>query len=201
MSEQRIMERTYRRQNPSRRKLVGVGAAAVAVLLAGCAPSRANNNENTPSSAAPTAATDGRSASPAVPLPTFEAGQYCSDAPADRAKPVRVQDGRLVVEIHGECSGNPSDPVGVYRAPTQQKGPAAAAMGNGLEFSARCIRTDGQFIRTDAAATYHGPYHTGDSIWLVGTPLGMPAVGEVEVPHSNTGFVEFSLGNFTLQNC
>lgn len=197
MSERRNLENNRRLRGGWR---TACGTGGLALVLAACAPSGVNRTTETTSAApAPTEAT-GPTATPASPAPSFEAGQYCSDAPQDRAKPVRVQGGRLVVQIHGECSGNPSDPVGLYRTPSQQEGPAVVTMGNDLEFDAWCV-TEGQFTRTDAAATYKGPFHTGSNLWLAGLVPGMPQETDVYVPLSNLGFPPLELGNFTLRHC
>lgn len=132
--------------------------------------------------------------------PESRASKYCTDDPADRAQPIRVENGRLIVRVHGECTGDPKAPVGAYREPTQLHGPAVVALPNGTEFAVRCLE-NGEYVRTDAVAWYKGPAHTGSTEWLVGTVPLHPDAGEVAIPDSNLGFPPTSMGSLVLGNC
>lgn len=127
------------------------------------------------------------------------AGLYCSDAPEDRARPLRVEHDMLIVGMHGECSGRADDIVGVYHK-TVRSERAAKVFENNQEFAALCV-SKGQDTKTSVYNTYEGPYNTSSDLWLTGFVPGSPDIGKVRVSYPDTGFVMLNLGTFTLKNC
>ncbi|HEY5668284.1 MAG TPA: hypothetical protein VIR03_03920, partial [Candidatus Saccharimonadales bacterium] len=124
---------------------------------------------------------------------------YCSDDPRVQALPLGVKDGKLMVAVHSECTGDPTAPAWTYNGAAQIKANAARALPNGSEFGVSCF-VDGQFVRTDAAAYGDAVGKTGSTRWLKGTTPGQDQ-GQEYLPWSNAGFVALELGGFRLPQC
>ncbi len=177
------------------------GVAAAALALAACSSSTSPNSANaSPSAAYGTSAPGNQAGNINGVNPSVSVRNYCDDSAGNRAQPIAVKNNRLVVAIHGECTGDPTAPVGLYIQPTQEAGHAVVALPNGAQFDASCI-AKGEYVRTDEASSGTPPGHTGSSDWLEGTDPARPEAGDLYVPWSNTGFVVTSLGSFSLSSC